>query len=526
MQSGFACIMISIIPPGGFDSFCLFEPTDTLNGILRSDSTNAGPPCGLACSTLYRADGRKDDVRNPPRRFLGVNLQEQRLSGFFNEVNMSKSKIMIVDDEHISLAMTEHILQTAYNVVCATSGEDALRLFSREEPDMVLSDLRMPGMNGFELQQTLQEQSGHRIPFMFMTADMDQEVESKGFEIGALDFIRKPFRADVLLSRVSNILKTVDQIQGLKKAAETDPMTGLLNKTSVQAEIDLMCHQSKGALLMIDLDNFKPVNDIYGHDMGDKVLIRFAEIIRSAIRNSDIAGRMGGDEFIVYCQNIIDEAVIAAKSRYINSHIIESAKELMGADMSIPIGASIGCAVSPKDGKDFLALFKKADKALYSVKQNGKHGYAIYQESGANESPDDVDATDLGTTVRILEERSPAKGAMVVSMEQFRLIYQFLARVNANYQRKMHIVLFAITDKETAEAPEEELIDTFLETMRSSLRQSDVIAKNGKNQFFLILLKTTPPNARLVIDRVINRWNLNEDSILTNVVFEMKEFDY
>ena len=107
---------------------------------------------------------------------------------------MAKNKIMIVDDEHISLAMTEHILSTAYNVVCATSGEDAIRMYFKENPDMVLSDLRMPGMSGFELQQELQKQSGHQIPFMFMTADMDEEIESKGFEIGALDFIRKPFR--------------------------------------------------------------------------------------------------------------------------------------------------------------------------------------------------------------------------------------------------------------------------------------------------------------------------------------------
>ena len=136
---------------------------------------------------------------------------------------MSKSKIMIVDDEHISLAMTEHILSTAYDVVCASSGEDAIRMFSRENPDMVLSDLRMPGMGGFELKEALQEQVGYQIPFMYMTADLDENAESRGFELGALDFIRKPFRADVLLSRVSNILQTVGQIQGLKRPPRPIP---------------------------------------------------------------------------------------------------------------------------------------------------------------------------------------------------------------------------------------------------------------------------------------------------------------
>ncbi|MBQ7584210.1 MAG: diguanylate cyclase [Lachnospiraceae bacterium] len=440
---------------------------------------------------------------------------------------MSKSKIMIVDDEHISLAMTEHILSTAYDVVCAASGEDAIRMYTKESPDMILSDLRMPGMGGFELQQELQKQAGHNIPFMFMTADMDDEVESKGFEIGALDFIRKPFRADVLLSRVSNILQTVDQIQGLKKAAETDPMTGLLNKASVQSEINNACRKSRGALMMIDLDSFKPVNDIYGHDMGDKVLIRFAEIICSAIRGTDIAGRMGGDEFVVFCQNVTDEDVIAEKTRYINEHIVESAKEFMGDDMSIPIGASIGCSIAPKDGSDFLTLFKKADKALYSVKQNGKHGFAIYRESGGGDSHGDVDASDLGSAITILSERGQAKGAMVLPMEQFKLIYQFLVRVNSNYQKRIHIVLFTIKSKakNSDGIPSADVISGFRDTMASSLRQSDAITQSGKNKFLVILLKTVPSNAQLVIDRVLGNWSANERSLTSEVTYEMREMD-
>ena len=440
---------------------------------------------------------------------------------------MAKNKIMIVDDEHISLAMTEHILSTAYEVICATSGEDAIRMYPKERPDMILSDLRMPGMGGFELQQTLQKSSGHSIPFMFMTADLDEEVESKGLETGALDFIRKPFRADVLLSRVANILQTVDQIQGLKKAAETDPMTGLLNKVSVQSEINSICRHSRGALMMIDLDSFKPVNDIYGHDRGDKVLIRFSEIICSAIRGTDIAGRLGGDEFVVFCQNVTDEDVIAEKTKYINDHIVQSSLEFMGEDMTIPIGASIGCAIAPKDGTDFLTLYKKADKALYSVKQNGKHGYAIYKESGGGESPHEVDATDVGSAMTILAERNPAKGAMVLPMDQFKLIYQFLVRVNSNYQKRIHLVQFTIKSKSKNSdgIPSSDTISAFLSTMGSSLRQSDVITQSAKNKFFVILLKTVPLNAQLVIDRIMGNWSEDERSLATDVTYEKKEMD-
>ena len=150
-------------------------------------------------------------------------------------------KIMIVDDEKIYLMMTNHILSSAYDTVCASSGAEAIELYKKEKPDMILSDLRMPEMSGYELQQALQKEYEEKIPFMFMTADTDEETESKGFENGAMDFIHKPFRADILLKRVSNILDTIEKIQGLKKAVVMDPMTGLLNKASVEQEISNLC---------------------------------------------------------------------------------------------------------------------------------------------------------------------------------------------------------------------------------------------------------------------------------------------
>ena len=208
--------------------------------------------------------------------------------------------ILVVDDMKVSLLITENILASQYKVICATSGKEAIEVYQREKPDMVLSDLRMPGMSGYELQLALQEKYHDTIPFMFMTADQDEEVESRGFDNGAMDFIRKPFRADVLLRRVGNILQTMDRIQGLKKHASTDALTGLLNKSSSEQELTAVCKRASGALLMIDLDSFKLVNDIHGHAMGDKVLISFADILRAAVRPTDIVGRLGGDEFIAF----------------------------------------------------------------------------------------------------------------------------------------------------------------------------------------------------------------------------------
>ncbi len=433
---------------------------------------------------------------------------------------MSKHKILIVDDEKISLRMTDHILSSEYATVCASSAKEAMEFYKSEHPDLVLSDVRMPEIDGFTLQKNLQEELGKQIPFMFMTADKNDEAESKGFSIGALDFIRKPFRADVLLRRVSNILKTVEQIQGLKKAAVTDPMTGLLNKASSQEEIDVLVKEGAGAVMMIDLDSFKPVNDIYGHDMGDKVLIKFAEIIRTAIRSTDVAGRMGGDEFIVFCKNILDEDVIAEKSAYINDQLIQAAKELMGPDMTIPLGASIGCVFAPDEGKDFLTLFKKADKALYDVKQNGKHGFKIFRDSKNIKDSLQNEASALSTAMMLMSERSPGKGAMVLPIEHFKTVYQFLSRVTTNYHKNIHVMLYSVIIEEH-DVDIEDAVSCLESVLKSSLRQSDIISRLGKNQIMVILLKAHPSDIEIVTERIEMNWDANDISDKCKLSYEV-----
>ncbi|MBR3051017.1 MAG: response regulator, partial [Selenomonadaceae bacterium] len=187
-------------------------------------------------------------------------------------------KILIVDDERIMLKIATKILSKEYETIGASSGAEAIEMFQRERPDLVLSDLLMPGIDGYELHRLLQEKSAEPVPIMFMTADDSAESESKGFELGAADYIRKPLKADVLLRRVKNILDHLDKVQDLTEAATLDMMTGLLNKISAQREIGKLCATRQGVLMLLDLDDFKLVNDLYGHAMGDKILIRFAEL--------------------------------------------------------------------------------------------------------------------------------------------------------------------------------------------------------------------------------------------------------
>ncbi len=417
---------------------------------------------------------------------------------------MKRKKILIVDDQKITLKMTTHILDTRYDIICATSGHEAIELYKKERPDMILTDLHMPKMSGFELQNTLQDMYAEHIPIMFMTADESDETESKGFENGAVDFIRKPFRADVLLRRVENILQNVDKLAGLKRAAETDPMTGLLNKSSSQTQIGEMCRDTPGTLMMIDLDSFKLVNDLYGHNMGDKILIRFAEIIQSAVRSSDLAGRMGGDEFIAFCQHVKDETVIAEKSAYINEELVKSAKEYMGEDMMIPLGASIGAVNVPDEGTDFLTIYQKADRALYKVKQNGKHGYAVFHEAIREKETTETAKTDIAREMMVFGERNRGRGAYRLNEEQFTLIFRFLTRVEANYHKENRFIIFRPADEHAAENMEE-----FYETVCTTLRASDVVTYQEKKRVMVLLMETDNVSCNIVMERIADMWKKN-----------------
>ncbi len=432
-------------------------------------------------------------------------------------------KILIVDDEEISLCMTDHILSEFYETVCASSGQEALDLYAEEKPDLVLTDLYMPKMTGYELKEKIQAMSSEIVPVMFMTAETSIEEESKGFESGAMDFIRKPFRADVLLKRIGNIIQTQEKIRGLQTAAFTDPMTGCLNKSASQERIADICHKIPGALMIIDLDSFKLVNDIYGHAMGDKVLIRFAEILRSVMRTDDIVGRLGGDEFIAFCQNVNDFEVIKKKTEYMNKHILESAIDFMGEQMNIPLGVSVGCVFSPDEGIDFTDLYKKADKALYSVKQNGKHGADIFK-SEEGESPKEKNLSEgLGQITQILSERNQGKGAYELGFDQFRTVYRFTSRIITNYKHKASLILFTIESAEKSVLPVLDVTEYFFQILKETLRQSDVISLNGNNSCLALILKANSHEIKIVIDRIMKNWNEKSPDSTYKIKYEINK---
>ena len=416
-------------------------------------------------------------------------------------------KILIVDDESFMLKLTDRMLRDDYATVCASSAKEAAALYEEEKPDLVLSDLLMPELSGYDLQALLQEKDiGKMVPFVFMTADTNDESENKGFALGAADYIRKPLKRELLLKRVKRIFEQVDQMEHLQRVAAQDGLTGLLNKHAATEELTKACERLHGELMMIDLDSFKLVNDLYGHEMGDRILRRFGELLKKAVRENDIVGRMGGDEFIAFCQNMSGESGIESKTAFLNEKLLASAKEYMGENMEIPLGVSIGAVSVPQEGMEFETLFKKADSALYEVKQAGKHGFKLYQ-SAAADAEGERSLTGAESIRLLFKERNIGAGAWVVDREHFQTTYRFLERFIRNYAWEIRLVVFSFAPEEADNAKAcEGVADAFVEKARQKLRCSDLLLKYSENTVMALLMKVDEERCEIPIARVLEFW--------------------
>ncbi len=198
---------------------------------------------------------------------------------------------------------------------------------------------------------------------------------------------------------------------------------------------------------------------------------------------------------------------------------MEAAQELLGKDCAIPLGASIGCAFAPTDGTEFAELSQKADKALYEVKRNGKHGFRFY--SSVDSSQKQKNGKDaLSAVVQILGERTKEKGAFVLPFEQFRSVYRFLVRLNANYGTRSWLVTLNIRLEDGLDSAK--ICEDFLSALRPSLRKSDVVTESARGQFLVLLMHSEFENIDMILDRIRVAWkNLGGSLLLESEVREI-----
>jgi diguanylate cyclase len=292
--------------------------------------------------------------------------------------------ILIVDDNPMNVKLVVKIIEKAgYDTNTAPDGETALKLVKENNYDLILLDIQMPGIDGFEVCRRLQNDPMlKKIPIVFLTILTESLNIAKGFELGAVDYITKPIIGPVLKARVKTHLELSYQRRQLEQQVTIDELTGLLNRRGfINALNDhLKFHKRNkqiAALLFIDLDQFKNINDSMGHDAGDELLKNVAIILKDSVRETDIVGRFGGDEFVI---GLLDIAAPEDAAGISNKIINEISKPFVINQMEVFIGASVGITLFPDDAEILADLLRNGDNAMYQAKKKGKNCYVFYEQ--------------------------------------------------------------------------------------------------------------------------------------------------
>ncbi|MFT4926274.1 MAG: diguanylate cyclase (GGDEF)-like protein [Phenylobacterium sp.] len=293
-----------------------------------------------------------------------------------------QSKILIIDDSAVNTMLLTGLLEDEHKIVTAEYGEKGIELASSEEPDLILLDVTMPGMDGYtvcdELKTNIQTRN---IPVIFVTAMDDMEDEARGLEMGAIDYITKPFSPQIVKARVRNHLELKLYRDRLMQLSMIDGLTSIPNRRQFDRTISQewqrgIRRETSVSLLLMDIDFFKQYNDQYGHLGGDDCLKQIAQLLTNQLqRPTDMVARYGGEEFVC----VLPETDLEG-ARHVARHIIEAMPkaniEHSGSTVASYVTFSIGLvSMVPTAGFPLPDFIESADKALYKAKLAGRNRF-------------------------------------------------------------------------------------------------------------------------------------------------------
>jgi diguanylate cyclase (GGDEF)-like protein len=289
----------------------------------------------------------------------------------------------------------------AFSTDIASTGYEALRMAEVHKPDLILLDIIMPGMNGFEVLSYLKKSPTTRtIPVLIITGLTDDEDEELGLRLGAVDYIVKPFNRTIVLARIKIHRRIIEQMRTIEQYSLQDPLTGVLNRRSFDLNVEFMWQlairrKEPVSVMMIDIDNFKYFNDQYGHSHGDLALKTVANTLAKSLkRETDMLFRWGGEEFLILLPNTsINRAL------YFGERILTNIRNVNIPNLKdtnpTNVTASIGIASTlPTSGKTISELVRQADQAMYNAKGTGKNRVCISRDTTTQQTHCPVEIFD------------------------------------------------------------------------------------------------------------------------------------
>lgn len=297
-----------------------------------------------------------------------------------------KFVVLVVDDDPNNLHLLAEILQDHYRLAFATSGQMALTVTEKLNPDIILLDIMMPGMDGYEVCKRLKsDEKTQEIPVIFVTALNEINDEAKGLELGAIDYLIKPLSPAIVKARIKNHLLTKKKIERLANLAAIDGLTEIPNRRQFDERLHTEWNQAKRdtsflALIMMDIDYFKQYNDNYGHAAGDDCLVAVARAISGTLkRPSDFVARYGGEEFVALLPG-----TDASKALLVANNICEAVRRLeiphrySDADNIVTISLGLSTVI-PRADMSRQAFIEQADKMLYQAKHSGRNRVCAHE---------------------------------------------------------------------------------------------------------------------------------------------------
>ena len=302
-------------------------------------------------------------------------------------MEFKKPTILVVDDMTTTLLLLHDLLKDTYEVKIAKSGTKALEILeSPNDIDLILLDVEMPDINGYDVCKRIKNnETIKNILIIFITGRTSQEDEEYGLNLGAIDYITKPFNKAIVKLRIKNYLNLKIKNDMLEKLSMYDGLTNIRNRRYFDETFEKTFSEIKRdkkslAVLMIDIDFFKPYNDNYGHGQGDETLRKVAKALEKTIkRASDFVARYGGEEFVILLKDINKDGVEAVANNLLNAvRELKITHEFSKIENYVTVSIGVSYYNSSSDITK-LELLLKADEALYNVKNSGRNNFAILE---------------------------------------------------------------------------------------------------------------------------------------------------
>ena len=302
-------------------------------------------------------------------------------------MEFKKPTILVVDDMTTTLLLLHDLLKDTYEVKIAKSGTKALEILeSPNDIDLILLDIEMPDINGYDVCKRIKNnETIKNIPIIFITGRTSQEDEEYGLNLGAIDYITKPFNKTITKLRLKNYLELKMKNDMLEKLSMYDALTNIRNRRFFDETFEKTFSEIKRdkkslAVLMIDIDFFKPYNDNYGHGQGDETLRKVAKALEKTIkRASDFVARYGGEEFVILLKDINKDGVEAVANNLLNAvRELKITHEFSKIENYVTVSIGVSYYNSSSDITK-LELLLKADETLYNVKNSGRNNFAILE---------------------------------------------------------------------------------------------------------------------------------------------------